>query len=284
MSSFSDRRDGKRIKQENGIFNLIYYLKPTRAVSEVYINRKFDVTNLVKYMETLKKEDKDYTYFHVFCTAIAKLINQKPILNRFIMKGKLYERNEITISFVAKVGFNDEAEELMTVLKINKTDNLEKIKDKIVNTVKNMRSNTKNNTDDVISKVGKLPRLFRFIIMSIFKFMDNHDLLPKSLTKDDIYHASVLVSNLGSIDCGAIYHNLTDFGTNSLLVTIGNIHKEYIVNDNGKPEIRDIVEFGITIDERIADGFYLTSSANTLQEILNNPEDLKENINEKCSR
>ena len=52
-----NRKDAKLIKQDNGIFNLIYYLKPKRAYAEVYINKKFDVTNLVKYMEKLKKED-----------------------------------------------------------------------------------------------------------------------------------------------------------------------------------------------------------------------------------
>lgn len=109
-------------------------------------------------------------------------------------------------------------------------------------------------------------------------------MLHSSLTKEDIYHASVLVSNLGSIKCGAIYHNLTDFGTNSLIITIGDIHKEVIVNDKGKSEIKDICEFGITIDERIADGFYLASSAIMLQEYFDNPEILKENIYEKCTR
>ena len=51
-----NRKDAKLIKQDNGIFNLIYYLKPKRAYAEVYINKKFDVTNLVKYMEKLKKK------------------------------------------------------------------------------------------------------------------------------------------------------------------------------------------------------------------------------------
>lgn len=280
-----NRRDGKIIKQENGIFNLIYYLKPKRAYSEVYINKKFDVTNIVKYMEKLKQEDNDCTYFHLFAVSIAKLVYERPYLNRFIMNGKMYERDKVTLSFVAKTTFNDEAEELMTVIPILENDNLDTVKEKILSNIKKMRTNyKKDKTNDTISKVGNMPRPLRALVMSIFKFMDLHDLLPESLTKEDIYHASVLVSNLGSIKCGAIYHNLTDFGTNSLIVTIGDIHKEYIVNEKGDPEIKDICEFGITIDERIADGFYLAKSAQILQEYFNNPEILKENIYEKCAR
>ena len=245
-----NRRDAKLIKQDNGIFNLIYYLKPKRVYAEVYINKKFDVTNLVKYMEKLKEEDSSYTYFHLFTTAISKLVYARPYLNRFIIAGRMYEREEVTLSFVVKTTFNDSAEELMTVIPVSKEDNLAMVKDKILSSVNKMRSNNSHDkTNDTINKVGKLPRFLRFIIMEIFKFMDSHDLLPNSLTKDDIYHASVLVSNLGSIKCGAIYHNLTDFGTNSLIITIGDIHKEVIVNDKGKSEIRDICEFGITIDE-----------------------------------
>lgn len=280
-----NRRDAKLIKQDNGIFNLIYYLKPKRVYAEVYINKKFDVTNLVKYMEKLKEEDSSYTYFHLFTTAISKLVYARPYLNRFIIAGRMYEREEVTLSFVVKTTFNDSAEELMTVIPVSKEDNLAMVKDKILSSVNKMRSNNSHDkTNDTINKVGKLPRFLRFIIMEIFKFMDSHDMLPDSLTKDDIYHASVLVSNLGSIKCGAIYHNLTDFGTNSLIITIGDIHKEVIVNDKGKSEIRDICEFGITIDERIADGFYLASSAIMLQEYFDNPEILKENIYEKCTR
>lgn len=280
-----NRRDAKLIKQDNGIFNLIYYLKPKRVYAEVYINKKFDVTNLVKYMEKLKEEDSSYTYFHLFTTAISKLVYARPYLNRFIIAGRMYEREEVTLSFVVKTTFNDSAEELMTVIPVSKEDNLAMVKDKILSSVNKMRSNNSHDkTNDTINKVGKLPRFLRFIIMEIFKFMDSHDMLPDSLTKDDIYHASVLVSNLGSIKCGAIYHNLTDFGTNSLIITIGDIHKEVIVNDKGKSEIRDICEFGITIDERIADGFYLASSATMLQEYFDNPEILKENIYEKCTR
>ena len=85
----------------------------------------------------------------------------------------------------------------------------------------------------------KLSKKFiRDIIMAIFMYMDRHDLLPKSLCEDNIYYSSVLVSNLGSIDCGAIYHNLTDFGTSSILVTIGDIHKEQVINKDGKIEIK----------------------------------------------
>ena len=116
--------------------------------------------------------------------------------------------------------------------------------------------------------------------MKIIKFMDNHDLLPQTLTNNSVYHCSILVSNLGSINCPSIYHHLTNFGTNSVIMTIGKIHKEVLVID-GKKEIRDVCDFGITIDERIGDGYYFAKAVNLFEYILNNPELLEEHINDR---
>ena len=52
---FGDRRDGKRVKVD-GLHQLCIDLKPRRCDSDVYINQKIDVTNLVDYIE--EKKDK----------------------------------------------------------------------------------------------------------------------------------------------------------------------------------------------------------------------------------
>ena len=90
------------------------------------------------------------------------------------------------------------------------------------------------------------------------------------------------MSNIGSIGSKeAIYHNITDFGTNSILVTMGKIYKKEIINEDGKKEIRDFCNFGITLDERIADGFYMIKSIQLLEYILDNPKLLEDDCNAK---
>jgi len=69
-----NRRDAKRIKDINGMFQIMLDLKPKRCDSDVYINQKMDVTKLVEYVEKKKKEGNDITYFHTFLTAIGKTI------------------------------------------------------------------------------------------------------------------------------------------------------------------------------------------------------------------
>ena len=47
--------------------------------------------------------------------------------------------------------------------------------------------------------------LLALVIVMIIRFLDNHDMLPKSLTDGSIYHSTVLLSNLGSIHCDGTY-------------------------------------------------------------------------------
>ena len=273
MKKLGDRRDAKRVKGLDGVHQLIPYIKPKRCDSDVYMNKKTDATELVKYMEKLKKKypDKKITYFHLFSMAIAKVFYNKPLLNRFVINKNYYDHNDVKLAFVAKVAFDKESKEMLTTIKVNKDTDLFKLADIISKKVSNIRSNKNSDTDKAVEIVGKLPKFLRTIIMAVFKFMDNHDLLPSSLTENDIYHSSIILSNLGSIDCGSIYHNLTDFGTSSILLTMGKIHKEPIVNEKGEIEIKDLCDFGINLDERIADGLYFAKSINLFEYILQNP-------------
>ena len=164
----------------------------------------------------------------------------------------------------------------MAKINVDKNDNLNSIKDKISGKVNKIRGNKKNDTDSAIDIVGKLPKWLRKLVVKIFIFLDNHDMVPESKTSNLIYYSTVILSNLGSIHCNAIYHNLTDFGTNSILLTIGEITKENYLDDDGKLQERYMCDFGINLDERIADGFYFAKSFQLFKEYLQNPEVLEE--------
>jgi pyruvate/2-oxoglutarate dehydrogenase complex dihydrolipoamide acyltransferase (E2) component len=91
---------------------------------------------------------------------------------------------------------------------------------------------------------------------------------------------SVLLSNLGSIKADATYHHLNNYGTNSIMMTIGEIHKEQVLGKDGMPVIRDVVNFGINVDERIADGFYFAKSMKLMRYIIEHPKMLEAPLKE----
>ena len=278
--AFGDRRHARRVKVP-GMAQIMFDLKPGRCNSDVYINQKMDVTNLVKYVEKLNSKEKKYSIFHAFVTAIGKTIYNRPKLNYFVQNRHLYEHKEIVISFVAKVAFEDNSEEVMIMIPIDPTDNLDSISKKIKEKVEYNRSDelVKEGANSAIDVLGKLPNPVRVPLMGILKWLDKKGNLPSGLTKDNLYYSSMIVSNLGSIKCGAIYHNITNFGTSSSLATFGEIKDVEIINEKGKKEVRKLCEFGINLDERIADGYYFAKSINMLQYIFDNPKLLEEEMN-----
>ena len=253
-----NRRDGIRVKNLDAMHVLMPYIKPNRCDSDVFINQLLDVTELVKYMDNLKKKEKDITYFHLFMTLIAKTIYNKPLLNRFVVNKRFYDRKDVSIAFTAKVNYEDKAKEILSVIKIDENDNLFSIKEKTLKAVENVRNAKESGTNNSMNIIAKLPGFILSPVVSIVKWMDRHD----------------------QFDSETVYHNLTDFGTSSILATIGEIKEQYVLID-GKQEKRYLCEFGINIDERIADGVYFVKAVKLMQDILNKPESLEENVNEK---
>lgn len=280
---FGDRKDAKRIKKIHSLAQISIDLKPNRSVSDVYINRKVDVTELVKYIEKRKAAGNEVTYFHAFMTGIGKLLYNRPLLNRFVANRHIYEHNDVKISFVAKVTFDDKSREVMMITKINPNDTIDTICEKIkkdLDKLRNKKEKKKEGANGAIDVLAKLPNFLRVPVVGIFKWCDKKGILPASLTKDNLYYSSIIVSNLGSIKCGAIFHNINDFGTCSSLATFGEIHDEEVIID-GKKQVRKFCEFGVNLDERIADGYYFAKSLKMLEDIFAKPENLEIRVGEK---
>lgn len=288
IRKLGDRRDAKLCRDITGMAQICIDLKPKRSLGELYVNQKYDVTNLVDYINKYKKirdEENKITYFHAFVTAVAKVIYNRPLLNRFVANRHVYEHNDVSLSFVMKTEFNDKSEEIMVITPVEKDDNIFTVSDKIRSKVNKVRKkgDTGKGANDAIQIIGKLPNLIRVPIVGLFKFLDQKGLLPGFLVEDNLYYSSMVLSNIGTLKCGGIYHNVTDFGTCSGLITMGEI-KEEVVKENGKDVTKYYCEFGVTIDERIADGFYMIKSLQLLQYILNRPELLEGRADEKIEK
>lgn len=279
-----DRKDGKYIKPEDSIHAIMPYLFKNRTEAEVYMKTEFVVTKLVKYVDKLNKEnDYPITYFHAFTTAIAKVIYNRPLLNRFIAGRRIYERNKITMAFVAKNKFEDNAQERLIILDVLEYMNLTDISKYIQNKVSKTRKEGTNNINDTLNFVTKFPRFITKSIVKFFCFLDYHGWVPSGISNGDSNYATVLLSNLGSIKSASCYHHLNNYGTNSIVATIGEIHKVNYLDSKGKLKEKTIVDISFTLDERIADGFYFAKSIKLLEYIINNPELLNDEISKEVN-
>ena len=272
----------KRVRDIKGLQTIMGHLMPNRADCEVYLQGKIDATNLVKYLEAKNLSHPEYktTIFHCFLTGLARMVKERPLLNRFIQGRRLYERNEISLSFVAKRRFADGADEALMVLKVKDEDTLDSISKYIVGDVTKMRKSehAEDGLDKFMDNLAKLPRPILMGIVKMFRILDFWGKMPKDIMEGDPNYTTILASNLGSIKCPSVYHHLNNYGTNSIMVTIGTLHKEEMLMEDGHKEIRDVLDFGATLDERIGDGFYFSKSLRLIQHIFEHPELLDQPI------
>lgn len=285
---FGDRRDGRRIRDLDGMHVIMPHLMPNRADAEVYLSAQMDVTDALAYLAKKNEGQEEYraTLFHCFVMAVAKTIWERPRLNRFISGRRLYQRDKITLGFVVKRRFEDHSEESLMVAAAREDWTLSEVTRLIVGKVDQVRGQPSFGVDGALNAVGRLPQwLIRFIVWG-YRTLDYFGRVPRFLTAEDPNYATVFLSNLGSIRSPAVYHHLNNHGTNSIMVTIGTIHKQDAFLPDGSRVTRDVVDVGVTLDERIADGFYFGRSWKIVQHLLAHPElldrPLKEEIDFAC--
>lgn len=271
------RKDAYKVKDIHGVQNILIDFKPNRCDSAVYMNRKIDMTNFVKFMKKKKKEIDGLTYYHGIVDVMAKAIYSRPYMNRFIAGRTMYMHKDVVLAQTIKVEFEDNSVEMLMLIKVDPEDTLldisRKTKEK-VDIIREKKLSGKGNANGAADTLGKLPKFLRVPIVGLLKCFDSHGWLPKSLTEDNLYYSSAILSNIGTFKVGAIYHNLTNFGTASSLITFGEI-----VEENG----RWYMEMGATIDERIADGFYFCKALKLIEYIFDTPELMLEPAGEKVS-
>ena len=278
-----DRRDGVWVKDAPGLNILMASLYPNRTDCEVYLKEEIDITELLRFIEQKNGPDAPYktTLFHCFVAMMARLLIERPYLNRFIQGRRIYERNQISISFVAKRKFADHSEEALMQYKAQPEHTLSDISKQIVGEVHEMREQKHaEGLDDTLDKLAAMPRLCLWIFMKFLRMLDFWGKVPKALTDGDSNYSTVLLSNLGSIKCPSVYHHLNNYGTNSVMITIGALHKDLAKGPDGVLEERDFVDIGATLDERIGDGFYFARSLKLFQHICSHPELLERPLGE----
>ena len=278
------RKDGILVPETDPMHLITPHMVPDRCDNEAVLTELFDMTAVEAYLAKKNADGPEfkYTFFHVICAAIAKVLVLRPRMNRFYAGRRLYDRNDILFAFVVKKKFEDNGAEALAIIKVDKDGEVspvEQIHGKVKDIVYSVRK--ENKTEGTTEKMGiltKLPRgLLRFV-MSFLNWLDYHGKYPAALMKDDPYFASVFVSNLGSIKMHANYHHLVNWGTNSIFVVIGEKKLTPFFQPDGSVQMRDALELGLTIDERIADGVYFAKSIHLLRRLLSQPELLDEPI------
>lgn len=280
---FGDRWDGRLIRELDSLHFVTGVIYPNRCDNEAFISERIDLTNINEYLNKKNYEGIDYKYnlFQLIVTAIVKTLTLRPKMNRFIVNGNFYQRNEVSASFVVKKQFADHGAEALAFLHMKDEDNLESVHNYIKNQVMECRSDKVDSSTDTMDLFNKIPRWISKAVMRFVMRLDKHGWVPKSMVETDPYYSSVVLSNLGSIKMKSGYHHLTNWGTCSMIVLIGEMKDRPFYDENGNVQMRPTVDLGITIDERVADGYYYSKTMRLIRKLLENPELLEKPLNEE---
>ena len=273
---FGDRRDGRWVRDVPGLQVIMGHMLPNRTDCEVYLHERFDCTELLKYIAEKNAGHPDYktTLFHCLVMTVARMVKERPKMNRFVAGRRTYERDDISLAFVVKRRFTDNGEEALYFYTAKDGDTIDSLSRQIVGDVRETRKSESSTggIDAVIDGFAKIPRLLLMFILRVVRWLDFWGMVPNALREGDPNFSSVFLTNLGSIQCDAVYHHLNNYGTNSIMISVGTIHKEELVMPDGHKEIRDVVNIGATVDERIADGFYFARSIKLVKHVFAHPE------------
>ena len=271
---WGDRKDGIWLKDIPAMNRIMPTLMPNRADNEAFITVDIDSRPLMAYLEKLNEgrtEDK-YTFFHLISAAIGKAFILRPKMNRFVCNHKIYQRREVSVAFTVKKRFDDHAEEALAFFKYDPKETLESYHGKIMKVIHQTKSyEEKDTSTGAMDVVCKLPQ---FIITGIVKFvlwLDKHGWAPDFLIGSDPNHAAIFLTNLGSIGLPGGYHHLVNWGTNSFFVVVGKKFMKMDYDAEGNGDFHEVIPLGVTLDERIADGYYYSGTMALVKELLEHP-------------
>ena len=284
---WGDRRDAVWLRDLDALHVFLPYIYPNRADNEAFISETIDLENIETYLAeknaVLPEGEEPYKLFYLLLAALVKTITLRPKMNRFIKGGRIYQRDKLSLAFVVKKQFQDDAHEALAFIEFDKDTTIDDVRRKLAAEIHECRSDKVDNSTAGMDMLGKLPRPILRFVMWILHKLDYYGRVPYSLVKTDPNYATCFVTNLGSIGLKAGYHHLSNWGTNSIFIVIGEKKLQPRWETDGSMTMREVLQLGLTLDERIADGYYYSKTVKLLKYLLHNPQLLetpaKEEVN-----
>ncbi len=271
---FGHRSDGKAIKTIDPLMKLVPYIMPERNDAQVMMLYEVNCKGLDDFIFDKRKEGDRYNYMHIVIAAMARVLAIRPRLNRFIMNGRVFKRNEIQIALTIKKALLDSADETTSKITFKGTETVAEVREMIDKEVHANSSRTAvNDTDKLAKLLTIIPNWLIKIVVGLLKWMDKHGMLPKSMINLSPFHTSVFVTNMKSIKMSYVYHHIYNFGTTSIFLGMGKEVYEPVVKDadEGTFGVAKIMKIGCVVDERICDGLYNANSLKEFKRLIENP-------------
>lgn len=277
---FGFRSDGVKVKGLDPIDQMIPHIMSTRNDAQNLNTEPIRVENMDKWIkEKREKEGVSFNYMHIVVAGAVRTYALRQKLNRFVVGGRIYQRNGLYMSISTKTALSDDAPELTTKIRFTGRESVYEVKEKIDQALKaSFEADRENGSTKVATKITSIPNFLVSFGVKFLKLLDRWGMLPKSLINVSPFHTSFFLTNLKSIKGDYIFHHLYNFGTTGMFVSMGKEKYVPCVNIEQELEVGKVMNLGISTDERYCDGFYFLKSFRMWKDYLQHPEKMEQEL------
>lgn len=271
---FGDRKEGRLLRSLPAFAKFVPFIMPTRNDACNQYEESFEVSDVDRRLRKLRVDGyKGIGILHFIIAAYIRGVSMLPGMNRFVVGRRIYARDNIEVVMTVKRSLAIDATETTIKVAFEPTDTIfdvyRKMNEKI-DEIKTVEGN--NNTEDVAEAMCKAPRFLLRFALTILRIMDYFGWLPQSLLDASPFHGSMIITDIGSLRIGPIYHHIYNFGTLPVFISFGAKRHAYELDRHGNMVDRKYVDCKFVMDERTVDGHYYAQFLQAFRYICQHPE------------
>ncbi|HZH15174.1 MAG TPA: 2-oxo acid dehydrogenase subunit E2 [Archangium sp.] len=238
----------------------------------VYGTMTLRMDNALAYIEAFRqKTGIRLTVTHLLAKAMAEALRRCPDANAILRFNRIYLRKRITISTL--VVQTDGGKVDLTSAKIDDAEqkSLREIAAELEAAVQKVRQRKDEMLEKGKGTIHKMPYAFlNFFtwLISFFMYTLNWDMTWAGMPRDAF--GSAIITNVGSLGLDTAYVPLVPYTRVPIFIAPGAI-KDAPVVENGKVVPGKLMNVNASFDHRFIDGFHASILANTFREMLENP-------------
>ena len=268
-----DRKEGRLLRSLPALNKFIPYIMKTRNDAMLFYDESFEVSEADRTLRQLRVQGyKGIGLLHFIIAAYIRCISMLPGVNRFVAGRRIYARNDIEIVMAVKREMSLNAPETTIKVVFQPTDTIIDVYRKLNEKIDEIKANDgSNNTEDVAETLCRLPRFLLKFCLGVINLLDYFGLLPEALLNASPFHGSMIVTDLGSLRIGPIYHHLYNFGNLPVFIAFGAKHHKYELDRHGEMVDKKLLDCKFVMDERICDGHYYAQFLQAMRYIFAHP-------------
>ena len=122
---WGDRKEGRRLRTIQPMTMVTPYIMRERADAQNYFDDSIEISKINAYLNEKHKEGyTDMSLLHVLLASYARLVAEKPGINRFIAGQRIYARNNIECVMVVKKEFTLDSPDTCIKVYLDPRDNI----------------------------------------------------------------------------------------------------------------------------------------------------------------